>query len=408
MVLPDGTLDTGFSGASSRYAQNYQALTDLGAEVHVLRICDAAKMAASHDYEASMNGVTKQNFHPASWLDVTYSPPSRTSGRFHILRESLTDPIRFNYPAGPAINRAIQDSINTLNPDLLWLERAVTVSAAGQHPLPAIYSHHDITYRVQALRQAGGGWREKYLLWVQRRAEQAVGRQAAHIVTGSETDAQRLRDWGCPHVMAIPTAYPRRPEPPGQARAERDRLRIIHLGSLETTANRLGLTGYLQQAHQEATAQCAAAAAPLALWVIGDNRQVHPRLAALLAQPNVHQTGFVPDLETVLRPFDVAILPYEHDTGYRTKLPLLLSYAQVVVTTKAAVAGTQPAGLAGACVMVDRVTDFPAVLSRLATRPEERERLGRAAHRFFMRHFTHAAVQPQYAHLWQQVRVAQP
>lgn len=409
MVLPDGTLDEGFSGAASRYTQDFMALHRLGMEVHVLRVCDEKQMAAVRAHEARLNGSLARTGHPASWVDVTYPPPERPAGRLHILRQSFTDPVGFHYPAGPAIRYAVQESIARTRPDLLWLAGVEVVAAVGQTGVPTVYTHTDTAYRVQAIRLAGAGWRQRYFLWVHRRAEETITRQAMHIITGSVTGAQRLQALGCAHVVVIPTTYSPRLAPAATAEAESGQLRVVHLGSLETTANRVGLLGYLQQAHPEATAQCAAAGHALTLWIIGDNKRMHPELAAQLNRPaNIHQTGFVPDLAGVLRPFDVAILPYEHDTGYRTKLPLLFSFAQVVLSTKAAVAGTQTAGLAEVCVLVDGVADFPAALARLADRPDERERIGRAAHTFFMNHFIHEAVQPQYARFLEQVLEQQP
>ena len=75
----------------------------------------------------------------------------------------------------------------------------------------------------------------------------------------------------------------------------------------------------------------------------------------------------------------------------------------MVVATQAAVAGTKTAGLEEVCVLVDRVSDFPAVLARLAARPDEREQLGRAAHHYFSQHFTYETVFPQYARFLAQV-----
>ena len=43
------------------------------------------------------------------------------------------------------------------------------------------------------------------------------------------------------------------------------------------------------------------------------------------------------DLSKVLHPQDIHIIPWEHNTGTRTRLPLVLNYEQVLVATKESV-----------------------------------------------------------------------
>jgi len=66
--------------------------------------------------------------------------------------------------------------------------------------------------------------------------------------------------------------------------------------------NRHGLTAYLALAHSAALAQ-----ASFTLMVVGDTTGLKPPLSDLLRQPGVVCAGYVPDLATVLRPFDVSI-----------------------------------------------------------------------------------------------------
>jgi glycosyltransferase involved in cell wall biosynthesis len=168
------------------------------------------------------------------------------------------------------------------------------------------------------------------------------------------------------------------------------------VGSLETTANRVGLEAYLRKVHSHVMMACREKGLEPQLWIIGDASRVKEPLAGLLHRSNAVLKGFMPDLSSVLRAFDLTILPYEHDSGYRTKLPLLFSYAQVVVSTRAAVAGTRLEGLQEVCVLLDRLEEFPDAIARLAADSAERERLGRAARAFFERHFTHEVVRDQY------------
>jgi glycosyltransferase involved in cell wall biosynthesis len=172
---------------------------------------------------------------------------------------------------------------------------------------------------------------------------------------------------------------------------------IVHLGSVETTANRVGLEAYLRRIHPQLVANGVRAR----LRIIGDHSRLRDPLKTLLPEANAELLGFVADLKTALRPFDIAILPYEHDSGYRTKLPLLFNHAQAVVATRAAITGMQIPGLEEACVVVERLEDFIPAIIHLANAPDDREQLGCTAYEFFCRHFTIDAVLDDYRVLLQ-------
>ena len=76
---------------------------------------------------------------------------------------------------------------------------------------------------------------------------------------------------------------------------------------------------------------------------------------------SVKCVGFVKDLRSVLRPFDIHIIPWEHNTGQRTRLPLALAMSQVVVSTKAAVA-CYPEAVDGInCRLLDTLDEMASV-----------------------------------------------
>lgn len=181
-------------------------------------------------------------------------------------------------------------------------------------------------------------------------------------------------------------------------------MRIVHLGSTETTANRIGLQAYFQEAHEQVVTLCREQKIELQLWLLGDTSRAKEPLAGQIRRSGAKLTGHVTNFDATLRPFDVTIIPYEHDTGFRSKMPLLFRYGQVLVSTRAALAGSWVEGLEKACVVVDSIADFPQAIANLAADPAERERLGRAANAFFNQHFSHAHVQNHYATMWAALR----
>jgi glycosyltransferase involved in cell wall biosynthesis len=375
------------SGAASRYMQNFMALHTLGNDLHVARF-DTGEVFAELETVEAVRSLA------ASWRDIVCTPPPPCTNRLAILRHSSLHPVAYEYPCAAQNAKALTAVIKDIQPDFVWVENtnltaAMILTNAG---LPWVFSHHDIQYRIRQIRQGVRKLSDLWFIHVCRRAESQVIRQSPIILTGSVTDGERLQQMGGRDVRVIPMAYNAPsfeppPEPPATPR-------IIHLGSLETTANRVGMEAYLRKANTAAQKN-----AGLELWIVGDASRVKDPLAGLLEESGAVLKGYIADLATVLQPYDISILPYEYDTGYRTKLPLLFSYGQVIVSTRAAVAGTQIDGLDEVCIIVERVEEFPAAIEHLAQNPAERERLGKAARAFFDQHFTYDAVTVQYQSL---------
>ena len=392
-IVPGSPLVFNYSGAASRYAQNFLALQSLGEEVHVLRFHTAGQLQSVLDFESSSETAQNARRVAASWQDVEI-PDNRAHGRLDIVSRMLFDSLTGEFPQAKSLACAIQARIRDLASRLLWVEHSDCAAAAWRAApaIPWIYSHHDMRYLIRARRAARSGLLETLQAQLARRIEIQIIRKADVVLTGSSTEQKRLEQLTGSDVMYIPMIYPEFPVL--QLDAPAGDLRATHIGSLETTANRVGLSSYLSLAHPSVWAQTG-----LPLTIVGNAERVKPPLSELLLQPGVSCAGYVADLGTVLRPYDVSILPYPQDSGYRTKLPMLMGYAQVIVATRAAVAGSLTPGLEDVCILLDRVEDFPRKIIWLAAHPEERKRLGLAGRAFAERHFSLEAVRPLYAEL---------
>ncbi len=383
-LMPASPLGDNISGAASRYLQDLKALASFGHEIHVARI-DQRKRYVGLTGDAPEVDALAKSFERVEIAD----DPKRSK----VIEAGLgaLDPFAAAYPGAGLIGREVRRLIARHKPDLIWVEH--TDIAAGMTAIDCtgrwIFSQTDILSRVRAIRLSAGGHRltmwERASLDALRRAETRIFQFAPVIVTGSLTDAARIRAMGGRDVRTIPMFY----EVDAPAQLEVCAApKIIHLGSLETTANRLGLEAYLTKVHPHLPGS--------QLHIIGSTKALKAPLTELLQQDGVQVIGYVDDLRTAMRVGDISVLPYEHDTGYRTKLPLLMRYGQAIVTTRAAVAGSLIDGLESACVIVDRVEDFPHALLHVLTDVRERERLSKAAMAFFERHFTREAVIEMY------------
>lgn len=398
-VLSSAPIDPNYSGGASRYYQNFLALTSLGYTVHVRRYYVERRFAPVRDYEQRYGAsVAQVRDRAASWQDVPYSErvPSTHLGR---LWTALARPVRSQFPSVEVLPAILRAAIQETAPDIIWFEGTDLAASAvsGGLQQPWVLSQTDVIHHVRQVRAQRSDAVTRFWLHTLKRAERRILANVPWLVTGSQGDAARSQQLGARRVVVIPAGYT------GDVRhidaAPAPDARIVHLGSLETTANRVGLEAYLRTAHDAVMQAARAVNTPVALTIIGDDSRAKPALKTLIEAAQAECTGFVADLDSALRPFDIAILPYEHDSGYRTKLPLLFNHAQVVVSTRAAIAGSMLPGLEDVCVILERLADFPAAIQHLLAHPDERERLGRAAQQFFHEHLTLDAVTHQYQDL---------
>ncbi|HET9530562.1 MAG TPA: glycosyltransferase, partial [Blastocatellia bacterium] len=267
-----------------------------------------------------------------------------------------------------------------VEPDFIWSQHfGATQVASLQNKIPVIYSHHDWLYRIKHVHSNGNGSSRL------REAEERVARKATAVVSGSSVECEQLREIGCKRVAYIPVTYEPasldsdyKPEP---------RARLVHLGGMGTTANRVGLERFFEVAWPQLADSCE-------LWVVGDTGEASPALLESLA--GVNCTGFVKDLGSVLRPFDLHIIPWEQNTGQRTRMVQAFNHAQAVVAVRASVAGFPEAVDGRNCRLVERLDQMAESVEELIDNAAERERLGRAARETFEKCFTRRSLLPRY------------
>lgn len=393
-VFNNSPLSPNYSGGASRCLGSFLALSKLGIGLNVVRLLEkrvAQRVltyeAEQHDETALIRGKTK------SWADVVYSQPDRPRTRLDIIRKAAIDPVALAFPEVASLGPEFRETCGRIGPDFIWAEWTLCAALTYTSDLkvPWVYSHHDWIYRIYQVRRNASSqplyFTDRILSSTMRRVETQAVKRSTVVVTGSATEAAELDQIASLPARIIPTTYTPGPHVQGSRRANQP-VRIIHLGGLTTTANHLGLTAYLRDVHQPLMQRCEDLRDRPQLFVVGEVKNAKEALLAQLRSVGATLTGPVYDLGTILRPFDIAIIPYEFDTGTRTKLPLLFNYAQVVVTTQAAVAGSAEVMSGGNCVVLPSLCDFPDALAALADDPTERERIGRKARETFERCFT--------------------
>ncbi len=367
-------------GGPAIYYEHLAALSELGHDLHLWHY-------AYPD--------TRKNFNQFVASDrTTWAEVEKRCGSMHFTtfseRQSMCDRMQ-NRIRGLLLQKTplprtrcsaeIKQLIERHRPDFIWAQHfEPTLIAITQREVPVVYSHHDWLYRIKALRF--GRLQDERM----RRLEEKVARRVHSVVSGSATECAELRQLGCRQVHYIPVSYEMAP---WNDRAEAAKgSSIVHLGGMGTTATRVGMERFFEVVWPEFGLR------KPKLVVVGDTSTAPAKLKELLKAANC--TGFVPDLSTVLRPFDLHIIPWEHSTGQRTRLPVAFNYGQVVVAVRGSVACFPEAKDGENCRLLDRLDQMAAALRELLVNPAERERLGRAARKTFETNFTRTALLPRY------------
>ncbi len=288
-------------------------------------------------------------------LDLTTHPASARERRLALLAPSFGR-LAFFFPLLSRANvRRVRQVLADEKPDLVWTEQLAEnwLVRTARPDATVVYSHSDFVWKIRQIRHAGLGLRHRLLNEVFRLAETRLIRCNTHLVSGSLSEIGEVKKLH-PGVAAafLPTTYDSRqshaaPRQPAPA--------LVHLGTLGATANRMGLQRFLEVCWPVLKSRLPG----VQLHVVGtlDVKNIDA-IKALLQQEGIRVHGFVDDLAGVLLPYDVHIIPYEFDTGTRTRLSLALNFKQLLLSTRNACKGLPGLVSGQNCILVDSLPEM--------------------------------------------------
>jgi glycosyltransferase involved in cell wall biosynthesis len=385
-------------GATSLIYSHLELLAHSGNEIALV------VLSHPHDLKGSEDVKLEQ---PQEWdtlkkrckaiYDIPLKPTPIKDSPLRRFGYLLFDPAAFRY--GDLITGSGYDSlrklINEIKPKFIWAEHLIPVTLAERSSAnaPVIYSHHDWAWRIKGYRagEEAKHWKKRLHFWVGKRHEETLVRRVSGCVSASMTETHQMRSLGAKHVEYFPTIYTPVDLPNG--RTHNSRPRIVHLGGMQTTANRIGLQRFLEISWPVI---CEHVKSKPELWVIGSLEGAPEALLADLKGRGVICTGFVEDLSSVLRPFDIHIIPWEYNTGTRTRIPLILNYSQVLVSTRAGAACISELKHGENCVLADDLSQIAQQIIELFDDESAREEIGKAGRMTFLSHFTRESLQTRF------------
>ncbi len=323
-IVNQGLISSNSNGGSSVYYSHLEILYIAGYQIELLAIqWQNNDVFNKNDYEEIKPFVKEIKTYKIESLT-----PKKNFNRFY---NAVFKPEVFEYYFLNNKNISfLQNYIYDNKIDLVWSEWRWAGIWAGYSNLniPVIYSHHDWEFKLAKLRKKRT-LLQKFHTFQKKRVEFKLIRRVQGSVTGSNTEAKEIKNISKKEALYIPTTY----------KVVNSKLQpnilpnVIHLGGMETTANRLGLERFLDVCWQNIKEDHP----KVRMLIIGSLKKASNSLLKKLKDPNISCLGFVKDLTNVLHPKDIHIIPWEYNTGTRTRLPLVLNYQQVLVATKASV-----------------------------------------------------------------------
>ena len=314
---------------------------------------------------------------------ITFKPEIKSPRKgINRIFDAIISPEIFEYYFLNDQNKRFLNEIIIKNSiDVVWSEWrwAGILAWYSKLKIPVVYAHHDWEYKLAKLRSKRS-LLGKFHTFQKKRVELKLVKGVQGCVSGSITESEEIKRISKNESLYIPTTYKNvKPNLPSNQIPN-----IIHLGGMGTTANRLGLERFLDMCWQHIKSNHP----NVKLIVIGSLKQASDTLLEKLNDTNIDCLGFVKDLSKVLHPQDIHIIPWEYNTGTRTRLPLVLNYEQVLVATKESVKAFPEIKNNQNALLCTTLEEMKTELSDLIQNSQSRKALSKAGKETFFNKFT--------------------
>ncbi|MFK7750104.1 MAG: glycosyltransferase [Kordia sp.] len=317
------------NGGASVYFSHLQLLAKLNYKVHVLMVdfSDQQDARLSSDVNTEYIQEITEFYTEIKHFQVAQIHPKGILDR---VKTAISAPEKFEYFFVNSTNeKIIKQYISENKIDLVWAEWRWTAILANYSNLdiPIIYAHHDWEFKLRKLKSKLS-FLQKFHLKQKKRVELDLVKRVSGCVSASFTETQEIKQYGNQNAVYIPLTYQKVELTENNSETPS----IVHLGGMGTTANRIGLERFLEVCWNDLKEKIP----NVTLKVIGNLKYASESLKIRLEDSQIQCLGFVEDLSPLLKPYDIHIIPWEYNTGTRTRIPLVFNHAQVLVCTKAA------------------------------------------------------------------------
>ncbi|WP_298421561.1 glycosyltransferase [uncultured Kordia sp.] len=369
------------NGGASVYFSHLELLAKLGYNVYVLLVDFQGGETAeiSSDVNQEYIQEIKEFYNEINYFQVAQIHPK---GMFNRIKTAISQPEKFEYFFVNSVNeKLLKNYISTNNIDLVWAEWRWTAILAqyANLSIPVIYAHHDWEFKLRKLKSKLS-FLQKFHLKQKKRVELDLVKNIQGCVSASFTETEEIKAYGNSNAIYIPLTYKEVEITSNDSEVPT----IVHLGGMGTTANRIGLERFLEVCWEELKKEIPT----IQLKVIGSLKYASDTLKKRLEDSQIKCMGFVENLAPELKAYDIHIIPWEYNTGTRTRIPLVFNYAQVLVCTKAAASCYPELSHDKNCILSNDLQHMTTQLIDLYKNKEKRIFTADNARKTFLNHFT--------------------
>ncbi len=299
------------NGGELRYWQNLTSLVSLGHDIYLV-LCNVKE-----DLDLKIERLAKKVF----YINKNLSANNRTQLWQSLFSDkcALELYIRQSSDLYENIFRITQD----IQPDLIladWIGAMMLVPDG----VPVLYSHHDFHYKIISVRMETQGKQIRLIDRLRiarlRREELRLCSKASHIICVSDSERKELEKISTPstYIPIVESTIPR----PSKLATEKGR--VFMFGNWENTAMRFSakhLRTKIWPLFEEIPPSVEWHQVGEPAWQESENWK--------WIQKHFVCHGFVMDLSEIFRIGDASFIPYQRDTGFRTKFVTACGYGLV-------------------------------------------------------------------------------
>lgn len=374
------------NGGELRYWQNLASLVALGHEVHLV-VCGSKDALESDDAQLP---------HSINYINGPQHPINRLVSWKSVFRDDAA--VEFFFPHTQTLRVEVAELAAKIQPDVVWADwiGAMPLVPRG---IPAIYSHSDFYYKIFEVR---GKAKRRRLRWPDRQRfkrlpqiEMSLCAKAAHVICASASEKEQLENVAQASTY-IPIVGPNIPRPESVAH---QCPRIFLFGALFATSMKTAV----QHLREEVWPLLDVSRTSPEWHQIGKGDATSAKDWDWIRQKFICH-GFVDDLSAMFRMGDASLIPYQENTGFRTKFISAAGHGVVNIGYEQTFRCAPEFTPGENCLAARTPREMAEMLNTYAGDLNLRRRLGEASRALYEDQFFFEAQLPKYSQVLEQER----
>ncbi|PQJ73317.1 glycosyltransferase [Polaribacter butkevichii] len=374
-------LKNDFSGGSVVQKSHLSILLGLGYAIKILYV-NTGNFSNNAPRFVSKNKTIFFKDHPILVDEIALSLTNVKVNIFTKITQILGNPTGYYYKfINDQNNSFLNKYIEQNNFHFVWAQWYYAGLLAVNLNITSFYVHHDWQYKLMKFKNKKS-FKTSIITFSKKRIENKMIKNIDAIISVSDSDNQYFNELKYSSIY-LPVTYSFNHIKKSTAKSTAS---LVHLGSLNTTANRVGLKNFLRNCWPSIKKQLP----NVLLEIIGEMPDNDNDLICLIDQDkNIKVHGFVEDLTAVMHPYDIHLIPWNQDTGVRTRIPLIFYNKQCLVAMKNGVGGTAEITNNFNAILSDNWADYAKSIIKCYNDTNFRKELSNNGFNSYQENFSH-------------------